>query len=363
MQAKRLTIISIIFEAMLTVCGFTIERHMLLFAPLSDGNKTIVLEVLSNGQIIDTGQQLNTGYGGNYGGASPDEQSILIPTSYQISQYYIAPTGAVSLVTTYPFGAWQIAYHPNGRMVISTDTTIFRVRENGLLEVANFYSRPAGNLWISPVGNITVGGDTSSTISAYRIDTTNYTVTTSQWIFINGTAQEAGYMPDGSQLLVVEYSNEAYRDVDIFQVTPDGTVVDTTVQHLDLVNTNGAKSIAMSYDGQYAFVITSVSNGVIATISRISTGQWIDTGGRISIRNPFRIRMAPTYNMLVVQHDISGSIYQYLSTYFVGADGNLTATGYTFPFQQTFGDVPVDLVFAYPPGVTTVDSSNWQLYE
>jgi hypothetical protein len=365
---KKLVVVmmNILFEAYLVVSGNAIERHLLLFAPLVEGNQTIVMGVLSTGQIFDTGQRLNTGAEVWYSGSSPDSQNILIPTQYQISQFHIAPTGLVSQVTTYTFGAEHIAYHPNGQMVISTHTTIFRIKETGLLEVASFYSRPAGTLWISPIGNVMVSSETGKNIGVYHIDTSNFTMTTTQLIYIGGDAHDAVYTPDGRQILVAKWPLGVVPDVDIYHVSVDGTVDTTLVEHVDIANANSAQSIVMSYDGKHAFVDCYDPSNLIATLERISTGQWIeDTSKRVYISDPWQIVMAPVYNILVVRHRITvaGYPYSYLSSYFVNSDGTLVYTGYSFPFQQTFGDDPVDLVFAYPPGVTGINSDRWQLYE
>jgi hypothetical protein len=359
-KCKGILITIILGICLVSSCN-ALERHLMLFAPLSDGNQTIIFEVLSTGKILDTGQRLNTGYTW-YSDASPDGQTILIPNSGQIMHFHIAPTGSVSLITTYPYGTDRIAYHPNGQMVISTYTTIFRVNETGLLEVTNYYSRGAGTLWISPLGNIMVSSEVSSNIGVYRIDTTNFTMTTTQLIYINGGAQDAVYTPDGSQVLVAAYTNyAANQDVHIFQVTPDGMVVESTEQHLDIPNLDGAKSIVMSSDGQYAFVGMNASNGFIATLGRTPTGQWYDTGKRVALDGIWQMIMSPAYHLLVVHHEIG--FYKYISTFFVNSDGTLVPTGYNFPFQQTFGTAPIGMVLAYPPGVTEVESAQWQLYE
>jgi hypothetical protein len=354
------------FCLVLILPTYGLEQHLLLIGTLSEGNQTVVLEILSTGKIIDTGQRLNSGYGGGWPGVSPDQQEILIPAGYQISQYHISATGIVSTVTTYPFrAAYEIGYHPNGKMVIASATTIFHVNDNGILVDATTYNRGAANLWINPEGNIMASSETGSNIGVFRIDTTAFSINTAQLIFINGSAQEAVYTPDGSQLLIVEYSNEAYRDVDIFQVTQDGVVVDTTVQHLDITNTTGAKSITMTASGHYAFVMTDITHGVIATIERTSTGQWIDTGKRVSnLNNPWLIRVTPAYNLLVLQTFNDSASERLLQTYFVNSDGSLTPTGYSFSITAVVGDDDfVTFVFAYPPGVTEVKSSNWQLYQ
>ncbi len=60
--------------------------------------------------------------------------------------------------------------------------------------------------------------------------------------------------------------------------------------------------------------------------------------------------------------DVLGYSYAYYSTYYMQPNKDLLPNGYSFPFQQTFGDNSLTFVFAYPPGVTEVDSDQWQLY-
>lgn len=367
MQKLVYVVCFIMLSMIFSVSGYTLERHLLLFAPLVEGNQTVVLEVLSTGQIIDTGQRLNTGYGTHYPGVSPDQQNILIPAANTTWQYRILPTGLVSRVSTYEFlggNEWRAAYHPNGKMAI-TSYRIFRVKPDETLEFANTYSG-AGFLWISPKGNILIShgasGGTASGILVFHIDTVNFTITTSQWIFINGSANDAVYTPDGSQLLVAKYPSGAnFESVDIFTVAPDGTV-DTTAQHLGI--TWGVDNIEISVDGQFAYISVRNTSGFIATIARTSTGQWVDTGKRVTgLNNPWEIKLTPVYNLLLLQtfNEFSERI---LSTYFVNSDGSLTPTGYSFPITQTFGnDDFLTNIFAYPPGVTDVEQKQWEVYQ
>lgn len=363
---KLVCIVCLVFNLLLGGNGYAIEKHLLLFAPLSEGNQTIVLEVLPTGQIIDSGQRLDSGYGTYTPAVSPDQQRVLTPGNSLLSQFHIAPNGHTSKETTYNFQVLDISYVPDGTMVVS-NTTIFRVRNDNALDIAKYYSPGCSMIWMSPAGKTMVSRGPSSGIYTYQIDTVNLSITTSQWIYIDGTAYDATYTPDRSQVLIAKYPLTYGNNnvVDIFQITSNGIVVDSTVQHLSVAGFNTAKSIAIAPDGQYAFIGNDITNGFIATLARTSTGQWVDTGKRVSFENPFRVVSSPVYNLLVVQHDVetAGWIYQYLTTYFINSDGTLVPTGYSFPFHQTFGDVPVDLVFAYPPGVTAVETEQWQLYE
>jgi hypothetical protein len=354
------------FYLVLILPVYGIERHLLLFGTLSEGNQTVILEVLSTGQILDTEQRLNSGYGSHYPGVSLEQQYILIPAANTTSQYYISPTGTVSRITTYEHlgrNGWSINYHPNRKMVIAATNSIYSVRNNGLLELANTYSLACDPRWINPRGNILVDFGINN-LWVYLIDTVIFSLTTSQLFPIYGSGQEAVYTPDGNQLLVAKYPlTGVTEDVDIFQIASVGTV-DTSAQHLDLVNTSGAKSIAMSSDGLYAFVMTDVTNGVIATLARNSIGQWYDTGKRVSnLNNPWLIRITPVYNLLVLQTFNESASERLLKTYYINSDGILTPTGYSFSITATVGDDDfVTFVFAYPPGVTAIDSDQWMLY-
>jgi DNA-binding beta-propeller fold protein YncE len=346
--------------------GYAIERHLLLFVPFVEGKETVVLEVLPNGEIRNTYQRMTTGYGSNYPGVSPDQQNILIPAANTTTQYRISPTGLVSRLTTYEHigrNGWSANYHPNGKMVIFATNSIYSVRNDGLLEWIN----PAPSCdprWINPCRNMLVEGGSGKTMNFQSIDTVAMTVTTSQNIDIRGDFHDAAFTPDGNQVLICKTPAVGeISDIDIFSILPDDTL-DTTAQHIDIPNAASAYSIIMSPDGQYAYIAIFGRDSVV-TISHDSAGVWFDTGKRLILYGPWRIVCAPVNNMVVVDHqiDVLGYSYTYLSTFYMQPDGELLPTGYSFPFQQTFGDNPLTFVFAYPPGITEVESDQWQLYE
>ncbi|MFB3894904.1 MAG: hypothetical protein ACE14V_01225 [bacterium] len=361
---KTIIFFTIVYLFGITLAGYSIalERHLLLFAPLSEGNQTVILEVLPNGEIRDTYQRLTTGYGSGQAGVSPDQQNILIPAANTTMQYRISPTGMVSRLTTYEHlgrNGYSVNYHPNGKMVIFTTNSIYSVRNDGLLEWIN----PAPTCdprWINPCRNMLVENGPIKTINVDSIDTIAMTINTTQNINIKGDFEDAAFTPDGNQVLICKTptTGETPSDIDIFSILPNDTL-DTVAQHIDIPGQDGASSIAISPDGQYAYVV--LWNNTIVTLSHDSTGGWFDTGIRLTLYLPWRIRRAPDYNLVLLDYQVTNSGY-YLGTYFMQPDGTLTPSGYTFPFQEKIGDVFVDLVFAYPPGVTEVESDHWQLY-
>jgi len=341
------------------------DRVMLIFAPMGDGDFTAVLRIYPDGRIEDTGQKLKTGINSVYGGISPTQKHYLISTGSDMKQYTISYDGTVSLETIYQVQrCYDTKYLPNGEMVISTDTgQTFRVRDNGLLEWSGtFYG--GCPCFISPSGNIVCTfGDG---LKVYSINNQSCTLNLLQIIewgdpnFSPTAGGRGAFTPDGKEFIV---SGVGKGQIRVYSVKSDWTL-DTAYYTVYFPGEFGSRDMFWSLDEKDLFVVCESSDKICLVSRDTNTGLWKDTGKRWAVGDgPWTVKRTPDWNLVVVDEFDAKTFKKELVTYRLTPLNDLELTGYRFPFEATFGDIPPNFDIAYPKAATSVPESAWRKEE
>ncbi len=363
------------YKLLLSVCclflmswGYSVnsDRVMLIFAPMGEGDYTAVLRIYPNGRIEDTGQKLQTGYGCVWGGVSPKQDYYLINPYRQLSQYYISSNGTVSLITVYQtMNAADTKYLPNGKMVISTDTgQTFRVLDNGLLEFTGTFS---GGLpcFIHPSGNM-VCTFTGYGVMVYSVDTLSNILMLHQTVEFddpNFSPAVSGYgvfSPNEKEFII---SGGGKGQIRVYSVKSDWTL-DTSYYTVYFSGEFGSRDMFWSLDEEDLFVVCEVTDNICLVSRDTITGFWKDTGKRWKTGySPWIVKRTPDWNLVVSDELDTTTFKKELVTYRLTPTNDLEPTGYRFPFQATFGDIPPNFDIAYPQAATSVPESAWRKEE
>ncbi|MDI6782923.1 MAG: beta-propeller fold lactonase family protein [bacterium] len=372
MNSKKNIFIIVVSLFLFTFCGAQAsEQHLLLVVSFYEGPAAVVLEILPTGEIVTTGQLLYTGYDAWQIAVSPDNRFILITNppygsgTCRVVQFEIDPygrataTGRNLTMTVAPF---EIAYTPNGKLVFvenTWDTYICRVLSDGSLEdTGNRYT--AGGINISPIGNITLGFGANKTLKTHRIDYEHEQVIAIQTTALGADTFDFAYTPDGKYAAVLLIGTWTGPEIVIYQIAEDGTI-STTGQRWD-VSINLPSQFTITPDGKWLLLANaSNTNGFIATYAIDSNGRFQDTGKRYLLVDPQDVVVSPDCKYIAVDHNVSGM--RALSTFTLSSEGDLIPTGFSFPFQQTFGYYPSDIEFVLLPAITAVNPRHWQVYE
>ena len=110
-------------------------------------------------------------------------------------------------------------------------------------------------------------------------------------------------------------------------------MLDTTYSVLTISNpTTGSMLVgpryqALSKDGKYLFISGTESNMMTTVAQNTVTKQWYNTGKGVSvIQQPWTIRAAPDWDLLVVRHRDTTGFNSYISSYRIQPDGSLIYT-------------------------------------
>jgi WD40 repeat protein len=341
------------------------DRVMLIFAPMGEGNYTAVLRIYPDGKIEDTGQKLQTGYGCIWGGVSPSQEFYLINPYRQLSQYYISSDGTVSLITVYQtLNALDTKYLPNGMMVISTDTgQTFRVLDNGLLEwTGTFYG--GCPCFVSPSSNMvcTFGAG----LKVFNVDTENWKlnpVQTIEWDDPNFFPAVSGYgifSPDEKEFII---SGGGKGQIRVYSIKSDWTL-DTAYYTVYFPGEFGSRDMFWSLDEKDLFVVCESSDKICLVSRDTNTGLWKDTGKRWAVGDsPWTVKRTPDWDLVIVDSINTTTYKEELVSYRLTLSNDLEPTGYSFPFENTFGGYPSHFDIAYPKAATAVPESAWRKEE
>ncbi len=342
------------------------DRVMLIFAPMGEGDYTAVLRIYPNGRIEDTGQKLITGYDSIYGGVSPSQEYYLMNPYQNMNQYYIAFDGTVSFVTSYhTLTASDTKYLPNGKMVISTDTgQTFKVLDNDLLELTGTFH--GGNYcFIHPTGNM-VCIFCWPRMKVYTVDNENCIlneIQTVDWVdssnFNPGNGRGV-FTPDGKEFII---SGTGKGQIRVYSVKSDWTL-DTSYYTVYFPGEFGSRDMFWSLDEKDLFVVCEVTDNICLVSRDTITGFWKDTGNRWKVGDgPWTVKRTPDWNLVVSDELDTTTFKKELVTYRLTPANDLEPTGYRFPFQATFGDIPPNFDIAYPQSATSVSESAWRKEE
>lgn len=198
-------------------------------------------------------------------------------------------------------------------------------------ELLDTYYRASTGIWINPRGNpIMYGGFPDESVWVFHLDYTTGTVYRTQVISgVCNSPKGMAYTPDGSLGLLVGYLG-GIVDVRSFKI--DTTESVSTIEQWNIGGT--AKDVQITPDARFALIVV---DGMIAIFSIDTTNGIIaDTGKRwyppITDFLARYIRITADEKLLVI--DYQGDNKDYITTAFIGDNGDLTWTGYTFPFGE-----------------------------
>ncbi|MDI6784488.1 MAG: hypothetical protein QME64_10390, partial [bacterium] len=339
----------------------SVERHTLIIVDEDAGTYLHVLELLSTGEIVTTGQKFNLGHSAEEAiGVSPDSRFVwscatLGTGDLGVKQFAITPFGQVTETGRFINSGLveYIKFTPNGQMLL-TAGPIYRAYPDGSVEsTANIgYASD----YISPRGDIYLG--LAGPVGVWRIDYSGFSVYNIQYVEVDGgaTPWDAVYTPDGNYVAITNGGGSP-ADVEIYPILADGMLDTTRVQRFDLGS--NLVALACSKDGQY-FYVSNWNNLNIVVLRRVYTASdyYEDTGWRIYTGyRAWQMEVSPDGKYLVA-HDM-----QRLQTFAIQDDGYLVPVGERFPFDTIFGKALHYFQFAYPAAPTEIDQSLWQLYK
>ncbi len=339
-----------------------------LYVTVDESPNIYLLYVMANGVIYDSFRQITSAYGSpGKMVITPDRRHVYIG-----SYYYGAiegfqkdsTTGNLYLIDTTPYNgeSQDITITLNGDYLLASQA-LFRIDSTGVLFDTG--SRYTTGGWydnvmrgINPRGNPLITEDGFGNLRIYNLnyDSAVLTHTTTININLSGNVKKIAFTPDGSLALVASYfySPPTY-DVVALHCDTTGAVT-TTGQRWDLGIT--ATDVAITPDGKFGFV--AVDENIVTLAIDTITGIITDTGKRF---HPFTgfvqvyIRLTEDGQMAVIGGSGSNII-----TANISAEGDLTWTGYSFPFGTTYGAI-IDMELVPAAQVTSVNINQWQLYE
>jgi hypothetical protein len=332
-----------------------------------------LLYILPNGAIYDSFQHWTTNTGWAWDIAiTPNKKYLYVGARWDIEGFQIDSTnGSLYPINTTAYGSEDVFITPNGEYLLANQA-LFRIDSTGnLLDTGSRYTSSYGNfmLGIDPRGNPLIaqnGFDLSLWI--YHLDYASATFTHTSTINWGASVDpwKIAFTPDGSFGLMNGYLFPSY-DVMVLKIDTTESV-SSTGQKWDFGF--AAPDVAVTPDGRFGLVTVDTAIFVLAidTVNGIIT----DTGKRFAPPGrPPTYQTTPTYlritedgKMVVVNYDVYGEV-GLISTAWLSSEGDLTWTGYTFPFGATYlgtGDGIIDIDLVPAVHVTGIDSIEWQLY-
>jgi WD40 repeat protein len=332
-----------------------------LFLSTSEAWPGIVsaLKVMPTGEIINLYQQYTTTRWIMDLAITPNKQYMFVAGDTNMEWFHIESTGNMVSMGTAFFTHDKpaiISITPNNDyvLVIGEDVFAYLFQLQSAGELIDTHTKPTTGWWINPRGNPIIGYVPDNSLGVYHLNYAAGTAIRAQ-LFI-GTAfnyLKMAYTPDGSIGLLKGYMDG--MDLKVFKIDTTETV--TTTQQFNFGNL--ADDIAITPDGRFGLlgIDTKIVILSIDTVNGIVT----DTGKRFTLSAPISflpksIRITDDGKMVVIQY-MDGS-HEYVTTAFIGPEGDLFWTGYTF----YFGPAGVNDMELLPIYVTDVDSDQWQLY-
>jgi len=346
--------------------GYAVSRHTLILVDDDTNYHLRVLELLSSGEIVTTGQSILVGPINDRAIAvSPDQQYVWTGATsgtgdWGVKQFIISSDGQLNPTSRFincGGPSWDAKFTPNGQLLF-LNGPIYRTFPNGSVEsTTNWYS---AEYHISPLGNINLRFDGIGA-SVDKIDYSGYSVYNIQYVELDSgvgaEAYDVEYTPDGKYAIIAN-GGGLPTEVEIYPILEDGSLDTTHIQGFDMTYGNVADLIGVSKDGRYIYVGSPYPNQIGVLRKKIAGDGFEDTGWRISLTYvPWYMLVSPDGKYLVTTD------MRIFETFAIQDDGNLVATGYQFPYESIFGTANNYFQFAYPPAPTEVEYQNWQLYE
>jgi hypothetical protein len=329
--------------------------------------KVFAFSILPTGEIVDLYQQYTTTRWIADLCATPNKKFMYVSANMAIDQFRIESNGDLLFLGAFTCtgNPGDIGITPNNEIAIvgvggsNPPGWFLRISPSG--ELIDTYYRASTGIWINPRGNpIMYGGFPDEAIWVFHLDYAAGTVSRTQvipWVCNNPNGM--AYTPDGSLGLLVGYLGGSV-DVRSFKIDTTETVSTTgawdiggTAKDIDI--TPNARFALISIDTMLAIFAIDTNNGIIT-----------DTGKRW---RPPLTNFLPDYIRITADGKLAVIDYldyrDWITTAFIGDNGDLTWTGYTFPFGATYVpgvDAVIDMELT-PIYVTGVESSQWQLYE
>ncbi len=328
------------------------------------GSWVYQLDVLSNGAIVDTFQNWTTNSETVKIAITPDKKYLYIGSIYPgaIDGFCIDSTsGNLYPVSTTMLSAEDVFITPNGQYLVAGQA-MFRIDSTGtLLDTGSRYT--SGGWYenvmygINPRGNPLIAGNSGDkSIWIYHLDYGSGTLTHTTTLTWGVQVRNTAFTPDGS-LGIFEGPLFLYQNYDVMAFRIDTTETITDTGQRWNFGTN-PQDVVITPDGRFGFV--SVDTVIVTLAINTITGVITDTGKRF---DPFLgfapgdIRLTEDGRMAIIGGSGSNIITANIST-----EGDLTWTGYMFPFGTTYGAI-IDMELVPAAQVTGLDSSQWQLYD
>ncbi|MFB3896767.1 MAG: hypothetical protein ACE14V_10740 [bacterium] len=340
--------------------GIAGERHTLILAYADYSHNLYVLEMLSTGEIITTGQifPLSNLYISDHTIAvNPDSRFVWCSGTTEsgaigAKQFAISPYGQLTVTGRFiEGGSTDIKFTPNGQLLLPVGP-VYRAYPDGSVEsTANFYN---GALYdISPRGDINIH-DTPGGPVVDKIDYSGYSVYNIQTLDMSGRSfYDTAYTPEGDYAIITK--SGGVDSPTIYPIRDDGSLDTTTTQKFSIGDTGRG---TMSIDGRYLYFATgTLPNTSISIFRQPTHGVFEDTGWRVSLGYiVWQMELSPDGKYLVLHNQ------SILDVFAIQDDGNLVHQ-FSFPFATIFGKIPMYFQFAYPPAPTAIDTLNWELYQ
>ncbi len=353
----------------------SITEHRLFLAPgeMWPG-KIFALQILPTGEIRDLYQQYTTTRWVSDISITPNKKFMYISADIAIDEFKIESHGNLFTLGTFtcPGVPGDIGITPNNDMVIvgigDSNPPGFFLEISTTGELIDTYYRASTGIWINPRGNpIMYGGFLGESVWVFHLDYSSGTIFHTQVIpGVCNSPKGMAFTPDGSLGILVGYLG-GLVDVRAFKI--DTTESVSTIGQWNIGGT--AKDVQITPDARFALIAVDSVIAVFAIDTH--TGTVTDTGKRFSPPTrpptyqalPHYLRITDDGKMVVVNYDVYGE-NEIIGTGWIDSEGNITWTGYTFPFGNTYvpgATAVMDMELVPAVQVTGLDSSQWQLYD
>ena len=367
-----------------TIPALCFQTEYYLYTSLDGSGILPVLKILPSGEIVTTEMVYPLVGGGPCFGYLSSKRMLIVAydyaylstqqmVTYKINSDFTLTELSQSTSTT---RAFSIDICPNEELLFknsSYGSEIWSIDSLGHLTntgntFVGYFNNP-----VRPQGDITIPASFGTIyIPIYSINYGSRSVTSPQHVSITNL-NKIIFSPDGRLALGIGHEIDGSfginnKNIALFGISSTGSVSTSSILY-GLGYIYYPFDEVITPDGQYLFIEGTPGIATIKVNSITTTIQ--DTGSRYSYpttNNGFNatipeggMRVTPDGRMLVYMYQSSLDGRNWVGTAFINGDGSLTWTGYTFPYDSTFGggsDFLYDMLLV-PNYTTSIPPELW----